>query len=213
MSTYRIRRRPAAALLAIALAAALAACGGSTPSQDDALARISSFQSVAASALGPAAGRVSQFDGTSWSFAHPADGKVTLLYFGYTSCPDVCPMTMSDLAGALHRLPASVRDRVWVQFVSTDPERDTARQLKWWLGTFYPGFHGGRMPIAGVIAAARSYGIAIEKPRVTKGDYTVAHGTQVVVLDQRGSAVGFFAELAGSTAYRDAIPALVEKYA
>ena len=53
-------------------------------------------------------------------------GRPTLLYFGYTHCPDVCPTTMSDIAVARRKLPAAERDKLQVVFVTTDPTRDTA---------------------------------------------------------------------------------------
>ena len=73
-----------------------------------------SFHDLSSARLGPAAQTVTQSSGGSWSYAHPASGRVTLLYFGYTDCPDVCPLTMNDIAVALERLPAAVRDKVWV---------------------------------------------------------------------------------------------------
>ena len=151
--------------------------------------------------------------GGSWSYAHPASGRVTLLYFGYTDCPDVCPLTMNDLAVALERLPAAVRDKVWVQFVSTDPHRDTPARLRHWIEAYSPSFRAARAPIDQVIAAAQTYGLFVGRPKVTKGDYQVSHGADLVVLDQHGRAVGLFTELAGWRAYAKAIPALVKEYA
>jgi protein SCO1/2 len=111
------------------------------------------------------------------------------------------------------RLSPSQAGKVWVQFVSTDPHRDTAKRLTRWIGSYSPRFHAGRAPIGQVIAAARSYGISISPPKVTPGDYEVTHGAQVLVLDQHGGEVGFFSELAGSKAYAEALPTLIKDYA
>ncbi len=71
----------------------------------------------------------------------PSD-EVTLVFFGYTHCPDVCPTTMADLAAARAMLPPEVRDRVQVAFVTEDPARDTPELLRSWLDRFDPEFTG-----------------------------------------------------------------------
>jgi len=75
--------------------------------------------------------------------ARPA-GEVTVLFFGYTHCGDLCPTTMADLAAARRRLPASTRDVVQVVFVSEDPARDTPEVLREWLDRFDADFVGLR---------------------------------------------------------------------
>jgi protein SCO1/2 len=73
----------------------------------------------------------------------PAD-ELTVLFFGYTHCPDVCPITMADLAVARSQLPTPLRDRVTVVFVTEDPARDTPRLVRRWLDDFDPAFVGLR---------------------------------------------------------------------
>jgi protein SCO1/2 len=73
----------------------------------------------------------------------PAD-ELTIVFFGYTHCPDVCPTTMADLAAARGQLPEALREDVTVVFVSEDPERDTPRTLRRWLSGFDPSFVGLR---------------------------------------------------------------------
>jgi protein SCO1/2 len=70
------------------------------------------------------------------------DDEVTLLFFGYTHCPDLCPTTMADLAAARAMLPPDVRDRVEVVFVTEDPARDSPELLRTWLDRFDPEFTG-----------------------------------------------------------------------
>lgn len=83
-------------------------------------------------------------DDQSVPFDFQADtaGKVTLLYFGYTHCPNLCPENMAMVAFALKDLPAAIRARIAVVFVTTDPRRDTPSVLATWLGKFNATFIG-----------------------------------------------------------------------
>lgn len=209
-----VRARLSAAARGVVLAVAavmLAGCGQQSATAD--LGAVAQYQAIPERPLAAPPQEVTESNGRTWEYARPAKGRITLLYFGYTSCPDVCPLTMADLAHALRGLPASVRDKIWVQFVSTDPRRDTARQISGWLRAIDPTFHGGRAPIAEVVAAARAYGVFITPPKVTAHDYQVTHGAQLLVLDEHGGEVGYLTELAGASAYARAIPALVARYA
>jgi len=88
----------------------------------------------------------------------PAD-EVTVLFFGYTHCPDVCPQTMANLAGARARLPEDLRARLQVVFVTEDPRRDTPRALRRWLDGLDPdfiGLRGGNRATAAMLAALGS---------------------------------------------------------
>ncbi len=107
-------------------------------------------------------------------------GKLTLVYFGYTHCPDVCPTTMADLAGALRMLTPAQRARIAVVFVSSDPWRDTPKVIKAWLASFDRSFIGLTGDYAKIQAAAKSLGIALEKPSATTGEYEVTHGAEVL---------------------------------
>ncbi len=116
-------------------------------------------------------------------------GKVTLLFFGYTHCPDVCPTTMADIAAALNVVPASVRAQVATVFVTTDPDRDTGVVLDQWLNQFDPSFVGVRGTLAQVHAQADALGIPLEEPvRQSNGMYTVTHGTQVMAFTKDNKA-------------------------
>ncbi|MFT4083326.1 MAG: SCO family protein [Nocardioides sp.] len=215
-SRRRTARRLAAAGVVAVLATLVSGCGssGDETSAASSLASITQYQDMGSQPLGPATEQISQAtESGTWSFSAPTGGKLTLLYFGYTSCPDVCPTTMADLASALRSLPSDQADQVWVQFVSTDPHRDTAARLTQWIHHYSPTFHAGRAPIGTVIKAARSYGIGIARPKVTRGDYQVTHGAELVVLDQQGRMVGYFKELASLKTYTAAIPTLIKDYA
>lgn len=77
--------------------------------------------------------------GREFRFGVKTAGKPTLLFFGYTSCPDVCPTTLADIANGLRQVPEDVRERTQVVFVTTDVKRDTAAVLKSYLAKFDPG--------------------------------------------------------------------------
>lgn len=108
------------------------------------------------------------------------EGKLTMVYFGYTHCPDVCPTTMADLAGALRLLTPAQRARIAVVFISTDPWRDTPKVIKSWLASFNPSFIGLTGDYAKIQAAAKSLGIPLERPSSTTGEYEVTHGAEVL---------------------------------
>ncbi|HSA53622.1 MAG TPA: SCO family protein [Yinghuangia sp.] len=119
--------------------------------------------------------------GQAYDFKARTADKVTLLYFGYTHCPDVCPTTMADLARALTKITPEQRANVNVVFVTTDPERDTGPALREWLDAIDPSFVGLTGPFEQIQAAAKSGGVAVEPPRVgADGMVTSTHGTQVI---------------------------------
>jgi protein SCO1/2 len=95
--------------------------------------------------------------GAPFDFRAKTEGYTTLLFFGYTHCPDICPMHMSFLGSALKRLPKDVLSRFKVVFVTTDPERDHPRELRAWLDQFgkdFVGLTGSKAEIQAAQAAA-----------------------------------------------------------
>ncbi|MBC7373719.1 MAG: SCO family protein, partial [Frankiales bacterium] len=98
--------------------------------------------------------------GAAYDFTAQTAGKPTLLYFGYTNCPDECPTAMADIAGALRQVPESLRSRTRVVFVTTDPDRDTAPLIRRFLDQFSVDFVGLRGTQAQVDAAAVATGAA-----------------------------------------------------
>jgi len=98
-------------------------------------------------------------DGSTFDFRRDADAPVTLLYFGYTSCPDVCPAHMAAISNALSRLPADVADDVDVLFVSVDAVNDDAEQLASYLDNFDDDFLGLTGTAEQVNAALASVGL------------------------------------------------------
>ena len=111
-------------------------------------------------------------------------GKVVLLEFGFSNCPNVCPMTLAVLGQLRKRLGADA-DRVQVVFVTVDPERDTAKQLRAYLRGFDPGFVGGTGTPARLAAVRKNYGVMAQRKNVGDG-YTVGHSSSVYLIDRKG---------------------------
>ena len=99
-------------------------------------------------------------DGKPFDFLAETAGKPTLVYFGYTNCPDECPTAMADIAAALRTAPADLADDVSVILVTTDPERDTPEVLREWLDKFDEDFIGLVGTQEEVDAAQAAVGIA-----------------------------------------------------
>lgn len=120
--------------------------------------------------------------GNPFDFRRDTAGKVTLLYFGYTHCPDICPENMSLLAFALKRLPSGVRSRIAVVFVTTDPARDTAAALASWLGNFNAGFIGltGDKAQVDLAQAQARVSLASPEPATPGSNYAVDHAAQII---------------------------------
>jgi protein SCO1/2 len=122
-------------------------------------------------------------DGTALTLSH-FRGKVVVLGFGYTHCPNVCPATLAVLAVA-HRKLAALGSQVQVLYLTVDPERDSAERLKDYLAAFDPTFVGGTGSAAQMAAVRASYGVAADK--VGSGsDYGVAHSSFVYLITREG---------------------------
>ena len=115
--------------------------------------------------------------------------RPSLLFFGFTYCPDVCPTTLAALTAALRHAPLP---GVQVLFVSVDPERDTAAALKDYLGAFNHDFIGLRGDAQAMDPLMRSLGaIAIRQP-LADGSYTMDHTATLYLLDRHGRLVAVF---------------------
>lgn len=112
-------------------------------------------------------------------------GKVVLLAFGFSNCGEVCPITLATLAAARKKLGPE-GDRVQVVYVTVDPERDTAAQMRKFLGSFDPTFIGGVGTRAEIDAAQKSYGISSTKLVNPDGSYTIGHSSSIYMIDRAG---------------------------
>jgi protein SCO1 len=123
-------------------------------------------------------------DGRPYSLAGSTDKRLTLVFFGYTHCPDECPTTMATLASAMLQLDDADRSNVQVVFVTTDPARDTGPVIRSWLDHFDPDFVGVTGGLPTIKTVAERVGVPIAKGRrLPSGGYDVTHGTQVLGLD------------------------------
>jgi len=123
-------------------------------------------------------------EGAAYSLADQTDKPLTLVFFGYTNCPDICQMVMANIASALTRLDADERKRVEVAFVTTDPARDDRATLRDYLARFGDGLVGltGRLPQ--ILDVGESFHIYIDKgPKLASGGYEVTHDTHVFAID------------------------------
>ena len=131
-------------------------------------------------------------DGSPFNFRQQTEGKITLLFFGYTHCPDVCPVHLANIAAALQTLGPEVQRKVEVVFVTTDPDRDTPEVIRSWLNKFNPGFVGLRGSLAEVNAIQRGLklGEASREPQLTPADtgYSVGHAALVLAFTPDDSA-------------------------
>ncbi len=118
--------------------------------------------------------------GQPFDFQKQTAGKLTLLYFGYTHCPDVCPLHMTTLARTLAQVPSDVRSKIAVVFVTTDPQRDTEDTLRTCLSGFDPTFVGltGRAADVKLAQINAQVEVATADPSATLpagGGYSVTH--------------------------------------
>lgn len=125
--------------------------------------------------------------GAATTLGHLQQGKLMLLYFGYTHCPDVCPTTMASLGTALRELPVQYQTHIQVVFVTSDPARDSPPVMKAWLSNFdnsLPSpFVGLTASLTQIDSVAKSIGIPLSPPtKQTNGTITVQHGAQTLAF-------------------------------
>lgn len=119
-------------------------------------------------------------------------GKWLLVYFGYTSCPDVCPATLTELGQALKELGSSAK-RVQALFITVDPVRDKAVVLKRYLKAFDPRIEGLRGDGDATEAAAKSFHVYYRLRNVGGGQYAIDHSSYIYVFNPEGRFVQLLA--------------------
>jgi len=112
-------------------------------------------------------------------------GKVVVVAFGYTHCPDVCPMTLANLANARRKL-GKQGEQVQVLFVTVDPKRDTPDLLGRYVTAFDPTFIGLAGSAADVQRTEKDFKIYVEELPAGNGDYSVDHSAQIFAYDRKG---------------------------
>ena len=182
-----------AVLCAIVASALLAACNPGAPAKPAFKAiDITGAEYARALALPDASGKPRSL----------ADfrGKVTLVFFGYTQCPDVCPTTLAEIA-EVKKLLGADGDKVQAVFVSVDPERDTPEALTAYMANFGRDFVALRGTLEQTQAAAKEFKVFFAKsPGKTEGSYTMDHTAGTFVFDAQGRVRLFVRNGAGAEA-------------
>jgi protein SCO1/2 len=114
--------------------------------------------------------------------------EVKLVFFGYTFCPDVCPLTLSNIASVYSQLPPYQQKDVAAVFVSVDPERDTPDRLGQYVDSFNPAFYGVQVPPESLEAVKEGYGVFAAKRELAADEsaagYLVDHTAVVFLIDK-----------------------------
>ncbi len=134
--------------------------------------------------LGQADFHLADFNGKPRSLAD-FRGKVVVLFFGYTQCPEVCPTTLADLAQAMRMLGKDA-DRVQVLFVTVDPEHDRPELLATFVPFFYPSFLGLYGDAQATAQTAKAFGVSYEKQYYKKGGYSFLHSSGTFLIGPKG---------------------------
>lgn len=136
-------------------------------------------------------------------------GDWTLLFFGYTFCPDICPATLAQMRQLKSQLPEATRKHLRVVLVSVDPNRDTPEQLKKYLGYFDAGFQGLTGEEANLQKLANAVSIPYIPADTSKENYTVDHSGNLVILGPDGTQRGFIRAPINNAKLAEQLPGLV----
>ncbi|HEX7100417.1 MAG TPA: SCO family protein [Acidimicrobiia bacterium] len=165
-------------LALLVLVGVLAACGGGISTDE--------LQGVALAEPTPKPDfTLTDTEGNPFHFAEETQGKLTLLYFGYTHCPDVCPVHLAQIAETFDQLPQVAESSV-VIFVTVDPHRDTPEVLREWLDRFDARFIGLTGTPEELEAAQKAVGVPVAFIEGDGEDYTVQHAGQVLAYGPDG---------------------------
>lgn len=139
-------------------------------------------------------------------------GKVVLLFFGYTSCPDVCPMSLARISACLQGMEPHEAEEVRGLFVTLDPARDTVDRVSEYAKFFHRNIVGLTGSVSEIDAVTSRYGVEYERlpaPDSPLG-YTISHPTSIYLIDKEGTLVGRVADAAGVEALRTEVLKLLE---
>ncbi|WP_051552223.1 SCO family protein [Nocardioides sp. URHA0020] len=194
-------------LVALALLLTLAACGSDASTGSGSLhgTELDPPFEVSATPLTDTAGQ-------PYSLAKDTDKDLTLVFFGYTHCPDICQAVMSSLATAMTRLDKQDRARVDMVFVTTDPARDTAPVLKRYLAHFDPSFIGLTGDLDTIVAVAKPLGVGVTQgDKLPSGGYDITHGTTITGVDSADEGTVYWSEDTSSADFASDIHRLLDE--
>jgi protein SCO1/2 len=190
MRHHAFSRYLASIAVALAVGAIAVACGGDD--DDDAIPSVvvggddePAFRGVLVSPP-PAKPNVvlTDTEGEDYNIREETDGYLTLLYLGYTHCPDVCPTHMLDIDKTLETLGPEIASQVKVLFVTTDPDRDTPEALRTWLDLFNEDFVGLTGELDVLEQLQRDMGMAPAQQVPDGDEYLIEHGSYVLAFDK-----------------------------
>jgi protein SCO1/2 len=128
-------------------------------------------------------------EGKPFSFVEETEGGVTLLFFGFTTCPDVCPVHLANIGSVIKKLSPEDANQIRVVFVATDPERDTPERVRAWLDNFHPHFVGLVGTQEDVNRIEESFGLSASfREEWPDGGYGIAHAAQVLAFTRDNNA-------------------------
>ena len=116
-------------------------------------------------------------------------GRPSMVFFGFTYCPDICPTTLSDISGWLDALGEDAKDLDTI-FITVDPERDTVEAMAEYVGHFDPSIRGWTGSLDEIMRAAEGFRVKFVKVATEGGDYTMNHTASVFLYDASGSFAG-----------------------
>ncbi|WKN50125.1 SCO family protein [Nocardioides sp. Arc9.136] len=203
------RRSRTARALAGALAAGLllAGCSGG----DDGGGGAATTGSVVEPPFDVASAPLTDTDGRAFSLTEDTDARLTLVFFGYTQCPDICPLVMQTLTSGLSKLTDAEREQVEVVFVTTDPATDEAAVLRDYLDRFDPSYVGVRGDLDTTVEVARSVGVFVaDGEQLDSGGYDLgSHGTYLIAVDGNDQAPMFWRQDTSAAEYAADISSLL----
>lgn len=138
-------------------------------------------------------------------------GQWSLVYFGFTHCPDICPTGLMDINRVLAGLPAPLQENTQVVLVSLDPVRDTPEVLAQYVTAFNPDFTGVTGDFVAIRRFANELNVAFAKTRLGD-DYTIDHSTHLVLLNPAGDFHGFFRPPFHPDTLGTSLPAIVSQW-
>ncbi|MGN0065536.1 MAG: SCO family protein [Nocardioides sp.] len=199
-------RRWVAAAAALASVAVLAACGEeeAEPAAFTGTVLDTPFEVDPTPLVGP--------DGSPFSLTGDTDKRLTIVFYGYTNCPDICGQVMSTLATTMTRLDDAEREQLDVVFVTTDPARDTTDVVNEYVTRYDPSFVGVTGDLDDIITVGRSMGVGIDQgEKLASGGYDITHGTRVYALDGDDKAPVMWSEQVSQTELATDIHTLLQE--
>ena len=134
-------------------------------------------------------------------------GPLTAIFFGFTNCPDICPMTLSNLDQVLEKLNNNERERFKVYFISIDPEKDSPEVIRDYLNAFKNKIYGITGDSQKIFSLSKSWGVLTEKIFTADGGYSINHSSSILLLNR-----GKYVERISHHVELDEIHKIVKKY-